>query len=323
MSDPAALYAQDDAALAKRVRTARAAGDSAASTLALRLLVFRHAGDTARRLALRVAPDAVDDAAHDALVDALEAAVAGEDGLRARLDAAIAREAAARRLPPGGARAGEHEDEDDLWAAGELWEGPTGEPGAPVGDASPPATGTRADEGLLAGFREELAAGEEADPRAALAAVAAASRATLAAALERELAGRAGRPWDARAFARLSEDELGQRVVASLEQGVEPWPAFLPRLRRRARVSLPRLAERAAAELGRDSGEVRERVEAMEAGGLAAEGVDEALVEALAHALDTPADVLRRAGEGGRRGTAAPPRPRSPRPAPPPAAPGR
>jgi len=298
VSTPERLYGEDDATLAERVRTARAAGDSAASTLALRLLVFRHLDVTARRLALRVPPDGVDDAAHDALVGALEAAVAGEDGLTQRLAAAIAGEASARRLPPGGARAGGHEDDDELWAAGELWEGPVGEPGSPVGDASPPATGSPADAGLLAAFEEELAAGGEADPRAALAAVPAGQRAALATALERVLAAAAGRPWDAHAFAHLSEDELGQRVVASLEQGVEPWPALLPRLRRRARLTPARLAERVAAELGRDALDVRERVEAMEAGQVTADGTDDALLEALAHALDTPADVLRRAGEG-------------------------
>ena len=204
--DAAALAALGDDALLASVRAAREAGDAAAATLALELLIWRHLDDVARRVALRVAPDLVEDVAHDVLVEAVDGAFGDPaiGGFGRRLDAGVR----AAERPRRAEAAAEHEDDDDLWGAGLLVALPAGEPGPPP-------------DGLPERLRERLAAyalehrdGGDADPRAALAQVRDRDeRRTLAAALDAFLAGAPPRGWNARAFAAAQRDHPMQRVL--------------------------------------------------------------------------------------------------------------
>lgn len=283
MTDAGALAELADDALLARAREARARGDAPQATLALRLLVWRHEEDVARRVALRVAPDDVDDVAHDVLVRAIDDAFAGaaDAPFHAWLQGVVEREAARWRaeVPAG------------VEAAGDLLA--PGTDGAQAGVPPRPRL-----DGLAEAFAQERREGGEADPREYLARVEPSERTALAGRLDAELVRERHRPWRPDALRRAHEDELGQRVVASLVEGVEAWPALLPRLRERARLDRRGLAVQLAdaLELAGREADVERRYAAMESGRLGAEDVAERVLEALATLLDTPADVLRRAG---------------------------
>ena len=164
-------------------------------------------------------------------------------------------------------------------------------------------------EQLLRDFVAAFEADGEANPRTYLDQLEGVDRSELEVLIDAYLERAPAREWDPEAFERSGGRELADRLHASLVGGGGLWPTLLPRLRNRAKLKRGELVARLASELGVEdrTEKVRDYYHEMESGLLPSEGVSDQVLDALAGALGSTREALRRRaracrGRGPRRG---------------------
>lgn len=137
-----------------------------------------------------------------------------------------------------------------------------------------------------------------ADPGAYLAQTEGTDRHELAALIDGYLARQPRRAFEPEAFANSTAGPLADGLHRSLHGEAGLWPVVLPRLRVRSGLSEDAVVTTLAEALGvpKEEPEVARYYEAMEAGRLPAEGVDNRVLTALAEVLGTTAAALQQAG---------------------------
>jgi len=152
---------------------------------------------------------------------------------------------------------------------------------------------------LFGEYVSEHRAGGEADPTRYLNQLQGADSAELAALIDGFLTRAPRRPYDAVAFRGSAAEALVNALDASLRGQAGLWPAILPRLRADAQLRRSEVVERLAAAL--DAPDQVEKVAGyyhqMEQGLLPPAGVNDRVLEALAHIVNVSAAALRHAGE--------------------------
>lgn len=152
---------------------------------------------------------------------------------------------------------------------------------------------------LLDEFRAAFVAGEEPAAGEFLDRADESERQELEAAIDRYLMEAPRQRWDPTAYEESRAHQAVERVFESIEGSSGSWPALLPRLRNRARITRGEVVWRLSAALGvSDQERVADYVNRMEHGKLPAAGVSNRVIEALAGILGTSADLLRSAGSG-------------------------
>lgn len=141
--------------------------------------------------------------------------------------------------------------------------------------------------------------GDAPDPLAYVEQLTGADREELIVLIDAYLARAPRRAFDREAFAASGASALTDDLQQALDGDAGTWPALLPRLRHRARLTRAQLVNRLAAALGVPAQEhtVHRYYHAMEQGTLPADGVTDRVLEALAAIVGTTADTLRWAGE--------------------------
>ena len=121
------------------------------------------------------------------------------------------------------------------------------------------------------------------------------------------LARSPGAEWDPGAFAGSAAERVADEVGRALHGTAGLWPAMLPRLRKRARLTRPQVVERLAATLGAGGREqkVAGYYHEMEQGTLDSRRVSERVLAALGEIYGTTAEKLREIGEPLGTGTSA------------------
>jgi len=144
------------------------------------------------------------------------------------------------------------------------------------------------------------AGGGPPDPRPFLDRASPDERSALARRIDEHLAAAPRRAWDPAAFEATLQTPLMREIATSARGASGLWPALLPRLRNRARVTRGDLVGELADRLG--VGGRRDKVERyyhqMEQGLLPSEGVSDSVLEALGAVLGESREALRRAGQG-------------------------
>ncbi len=152
---------------------------------------------------------------------------------------------------------------------------------------------------LKAFIAADRAGGDAPDPEAYLAQLTGTDRDELLELIDGYLERAPRRAFDARAFAASPARELTDDLVQALDGQAGTWPALLPRLRHRARLSRAQLVAKLAAALdvpGKEDA-VLAYYHEMEQGTLPAAGVTDRVLEALAALVGSTAEALRTAGE--------------------------
>lgn len=153
-------------------------------------------------------------------------------------------------------------------------------------------------EKLLSEYIAEHGAGGKADPLEYLNRVEGTDRAELEALIEGFLERSPGREWDAASYAGSSAERAAESVSRSLEGVSGWWPAVLPRMRSRARLTREEVVRRLAAALG--AGEKEPKVAAyyhqMEQGTLPSDGVSQRVLAVLSEIYGSSAERLRDLG---------------------------
>lgn len=151
---------------------------------------------------------------------------------------------------------------------------------------------------LLADYIAEHRAGGEADPTEYLTRVSPAQRTELAALIDAYLANAPRQTFDQAAYCGSSAERTVDELDRAIAGQAGLWPALLPRLRDRAGLKRSQLVERLALALG-----VADRTEKvagyyheMEQGLLPADGVSDAVLDALGWIVGETAQALREAG---------------------------
>jgi hypothetical protein len=152
---------------------------------------------------------------------------------------------------------------------------------------------------LFTEFVERHLTGEEPDPWSYIDQLSGDEREELEELIDAYFVGAPPRSWDAAAYRGSSAERIADALDRSFRGRAGLWPAILPRLRDRARLTRGALVERLAERL--EVGERREKVAAyyhqMEQGILPSAGVSGRVLEALSGIVGASAQALRRAGE--------------------------
>lgn len=145
----------------------------------------------------------------------------------------------------------------------------------------------------------DRAGGRAPDPQAYITQAGGADREELLVLLDEYLARAPRRAFDAAAFAASPARELTDDLLQALDGDAGTWPALLPRLRHRARLSRAQLVAALAQRLGVPGREqaVLGYYHAMEQGTLPADGVTDRVLDALGAIVGETAAALRAAGE--------------------------
>jgi hypothetical protein len=155
-------------------------------------------------------------------------------------------------------------------------------------------------ETLLSQFiAADRAGGDAPDPQAYLDQLQGTDRAELDLLIDEYLARAPRRAFDAQAFAASPARALTDDLIQALDGQAGTWPALLPRLRHRARLSRAQLVTALAQALGVPGKEaaVQAYYHEMEQGTLPAAGVTDRVLEALAALVGSTQQALRAAGE--------------------------
>jgi hypothetical protein len=154
-------------------------------------------------------------------------------------------------------------------------------------------------ERLFTEFVERHLAGENPDPWSYIDQLPGEEREKLEELIDAYFVGAPPRSWDADAYKGSSAERIADALDRSFRGQAGLWPAVLPRLRDRARLTRGALVERLAAALG--VGARHEKVAAyyheMEQGLLPSAGVSGRVLDVLAGIVGTSTEALRRAGE--------------------------
>ena len=152
---------------------------------------------------------------------------------------------------------------------------------------------------LLEQFTATFEAGEEPDLAAILAeADNDSARQELADRIDSYLMEAPRRQWDPIAYESSPARDAVERAYESIEGVSGSWPVLLPHLRHRAKIKRSELVWKLAAALGvNDQERVADYYNQMEHGNLAAHGVSDRVIEALAGIYGASAELIRRAGE--------------------------
>jgi hypothetical protein len=154
-------------------------------------------------------------------------------------------------------------------------------------------------ERLFTEFVERHLAGEEPDPWSYIEQLSGGEREELEELIDAYFVGAPPRSWDAAAYRGSSAERIADALDRSFRGQAGLWPAVLPRLRDRARLTRGALVERLAAALG--VGERRDKVATyyhqMEQGSLPSAGVSGRVLDAIAGIVGASGEALRRAGE--------------------------
>ncbi|MEK6327797.1 MAG: hypothetical protein AABM66_09810 [Actinomycetota bacterium] len=154
-------------------------------------------------------------------------------------------------------------------------------------------------ERLFTEFVERHLTGEDLDPWSYIDQLSGGERKELEELIDAYFVGAPPRSWNAAAYTGSSAERIADALDRSFRGQAGLWPAVLPRLRDRARLTRGALVERLADALG--VGDRREKVAGyyheMEQGLLPSAGVSSRVLEALAGIVGASAEALRRAGE--------------------------
>jgi hypothetical protein len=152
---------------------------------------------------------------------------------------------------------------------------------------------------LFTEFIERHLAGEGPDPWSYIDQLSGAEREELEELIDAYFVGAPPRSWNAEAYKGSSAERIADSLDRSFRGQAGLWPAVLPRLRDRARLTRGALVERLAEGLG--VGDRRDKVAGyyheMEQGLLPSAGVSGRVLDALAGIVGASAESLRRAGE--------------------------
>jgi hypothetical protein len=153
-------------------------------------------------------------------------------------------------------------------------------------------------ERMFTEFVERHLAGEGPDPWSYIEQLSGEEREELEELIDAYFVGAPPRAWDPAAYKGSGAERIADALDRSFRGQAGLWPAILPRLRDRARLTRGALVERLAESLG--VGDRREKVAAyyheMEQGLLPSAGVSARALEALAGIVGASAEALRRAG---------------------------
>ena len=154
-------------------------------------------------------------------------------------------------------------------------------------------------EKLLSEYIAEHRAGGKADPLEYLGRADETDRQELALLIDGYLARSPGAEWNPGAFTGSAAERVADEVGRALHGTAGLWPAMLPRLRKRARLTRPQVVERLAATLGAGGREqkVAGYYHEMEQGTLDSRRVSERVLAALGEIYGTTAEKLREIGE--------------------------
>jgi hypothetical protein len=154
-------------------------------------------------------------------------------------------------------------------------------------------------EPLFTEFVERHLAGEEPDPWSYIDQLSGAERDELEELIDAYFVGAPPRAWDAAAYRGWCAVRIADGLDRSFRGQAGLWPAVLPRLRDRARLTRGALVDRLAESLGvRDRREkVARYYHEMEQGLLPSAGVSGRVIDALSGIVGASAEALRRAGE--------------------------
>jgi hypothetical protein len=152
---------------------------------------------------------------------------------------------------------------------------------------------------LFTEFVERHLAGEDPEPWSYIDQLSGGEREELEELIDAYFVGAPPRSWNADAYRGSSAERIADALDRSFRGQAGLWPAVLPRLRDRARLTRGALVEHLANKLG--VGDRREKVAGyyheMEQGLLPSAGVSGRVLDALAGIVGTSAELLRRAGE--------------------------
>jgi hypothetical protein len=153
-------------------------------------------------------------------------------------------------------------------------------------------------EHLFTEFVERHLSGEDPDPWSYIDQLSGEEREKLEELIDAYFVGAPPRAWDPAAYKGSSAERIAEALDRSFRGQAGLWPAVLPRLRDRARLTRGALVERLAESLG--VGDRREKVAGyyheMEQGLLPSAGVSGRVLEALAGIVGASAEALRTAG---------------------------
>lgn len=154
-------------------------------------------------------------------------------------------------------------------------------------------------ERLLTEFVEHHLAGEDPDPWSYIEQLSGEEREELEELIDAYFVGAPPRSWDADAYKGSSAERIADTLDRSFRGQAGLWPAVLPRLRDRARLTRGALVERLAEALGvgNRSDKVAAYYHEMEQGILPSTGVSVRVLDALAGIVGASAEALRRAGQ--------------------------
>lgn len=152
---------------------------------------------------------------------------------------------------------------------------------------------------LLSEYIAEHMAGGKADPLEYLNRIEGAERDELATLIDGYLVRSPGRNWNPEAYKGSGAERAADAVGQALEGVSGWWPAALPRMRAKARLTRRQVVERLSAALGVAGREekVASYYHQMEQGSLPSAGVSKRVLEALAEVYGSSADRLRQLGE--------------------------
>ena len=151
---------------------------------------------------------------------------------------------------------------------------------------------------LFTEFVERHLAGENPDPWSYINQLESEERAELEELIDAYFVGAPPQSWNADAYTGSSAERIADALDRSFRGQAGLWPAVLPRLRDRARLTRGALVERLAETLGVDdrSEKVAVYYHEMEQGLLPSAGVSDRVLDVLAGIVGTTARGLRRAG---------------------------
>jgi hypothetical protein len=154
---------------------------------------------------------------------------------------------------------------------------------------------------ILSEFMDAWNAGRRPDVEDYLARVAPGERRELADEITNWLAWAPTPAYDEATYEQLRADPLVRAVVAAVDEPAGLWRTLLPRLRARARMSIPEVAAAIGGRLGIEGREDKTAryLEEMEGGTLDPAGVSRRVLDALARVLGVPAADLESAGDLG------------------------
>ncbi len=151
---------------------------------------------------------------------------------------------------------------------------------------------------LFEQFKSAHRAGEVVDAPGLLSQLEGTDRAELTALIDAYLTRAPRRAWDEAAYRQSDAPQAVEALTRSLKGQAGLWPSLLPRLRDRARIKRADLVAELADRLGAagQAEKVGGYYHEMEQGTLPAEGVSDAVLEALGAIVGETRDALRRAG---------------------------